>query len=115
MIKVQFSALLDGISARKDHTLAIRLGSQELTPEESSYLFSLMGSQLWVGIAETEIKELEVPEILPEMVGEKSPSLRLKAVLYKLWELKTDQKEPFPRFYENTMFRIIENYKNKLD
>ena len=115
MIKLQFSAQIDSVLAKKDKTLSVKIGTQELSAEDSSYLLSLMGSQIWLGLAETEIETLEVPEVIPEMKGEKSPSQRLKAIIYKIWELKTDQKETFPRYYESYMFKICEQLKNKLD
>jgi len=115
MIKLQFSALIDGINAKKDRTLAIKLGTQELSSEESSHLFDLMGKQLWVGIAETPIEILDVPETLPEMHGDKTPGQRLRGLLYVLWENKTDKKRTFPQFYEDYMFKLCEQLKAKLE
>lgn len=115
MIKLQFSALIDGVVAKKDKTLTIKLGTQELTSDDTSYLFDLMGKQIWVGVAETAIEALDVPDELPEMHGEKTSSQRLRGIIYKVWELKTDKKIPFPTYYESAMFKLCEFYKNKLD
>jgi len=115
MIKIQFSAQIDNIMAKKDRTLSLKLGTQELGSEDSSYLLSLMGKQLWIGLAETEIESLEVPDVVPEMKGEKSPSQRLKAIIYKIWELKSGQKQPFPSYYEDYMFKLCESLKGKLE
>lgn len=115
MIKLQFASQIDSVNAKKDKTLSIKIGTQELSADDASYLLSMMGNIVWVGIAETEIQSLEVPDVIPEFEGEKSPSQKLKAVIYKIWELKTDKKEPFPRYYENYMFKLVENLKAKLD
>ena len=115
MIKVSFSAIIDGVMAKKDKTLSVKLGTQEMSSEDSSYLFDCMGKQLFVAIAETEIESLEVPEVLPEMQGDKTPAQRLRGILYKVWELKTDKKQTFPRFYEDYLFKLCENLKAKLD
>ena len=115
MIKVQFSAQIDSVLAKKDKTLSLKIGTQELSSDESSYLLSLMGSQVWLALGETEIETLEIPDVVPEMKGEKTPSQRLKAIIYKIWELKTDQKETFPRYYENYMFKLCEMLKEKLN
>lgn len=115
MIKVQFASQITGVNALKDRTLSIKIGTQELSAEDASYLLSMMGNIIWVGIAETEIESLEVPDVIPEFKGEKSPSQRLKAIIYKIWELKTDKKETFPKYYENYIFKSCENLKSKLD
>lgn len=115
MIKLQFSAQIDGINAKKDKTLSVKLGTQELTPEDSSYLFDLMGKQIWIGMAETAIENLDVPEIVPEMRGDKTPSQRLRGLLYVIWETKTDRSRTFPQFYEDYMSRLCEQLKQKLE
>lgn len=115
MIKLQIAAQIDSVLAKKDKTLSIKFGTQELSAEDSSYLLSLMGSVVWLGLAETVIETLDVPEMIPDMKGEKSPSQRLKAIIYKIWELKTDQKKPFPSYYEDYMFKLCETLKTKLD
>lgn len=118
---LQFSAIIDGVTAKKDKTLSIRLGSQELPTDDTAHIFDLMGKQVWIGIAETSIEAMEVPETLPEMKGDKSPSQRLRGVLYKLWEQKMAGKKPkdpayqtFPKFYEDYLFRLTETLKDKL-
>ena len=115
MIKGQFSAIIDGINAKNDRTLTIKLGTQEMTAEATAYLFDMMGKQVYCALAETDIKTLEVPEILPEMQGEKSSAQRLRGIIYKIWELKTDKSKPFPSYYEDYMFKLCENLKAKLN
>ena len=112
---------IDGITAKKDKTLSLKLGTQELSAEETSYLFDLMGKQLWIGIAETQIESLEVPEALPEMKGDKTPSQRLRAVLYKIWEhrysgvgIRESGYQTFPKFYDDYMFKLCESLKDKI-
>lgn len=114
MIKLQFSGLIDGVNAKKDRTLLIKIGTQELSAEDASYLLDCMGKQLWIGIAETPIEALEVPEVLPEMHGDKTPSQRLRGLLYVLWSEKTDKKRTFPQFYEDYMFKLCEQLKVKI-
>lgn len=115
MIKLQFSAQVDGVTAKKDKTLSLKLGTQELTSEETSYIFDLMNKQIWIGMAETALESLDVPEVMPEMHGDKTPSQRLRGLLYVLWENKTDKKRTFPQFYEDYMFKLCEQLKAKLE
>lgn len=113
MIKVQFQSQIDGISAKKDRTLSIKLGTQEMTADDTSYLFDQMNKIVYVVIAETSQETIEIPEILPEFKGDKSPSQRLRGIIYKIWEEKTDKKETFPRFYESKISQIGEWLKEK--
>jgi hypothetical protein len=106
-IKAQFMAQIDGINAKKDHTLSVKLGTQEMSADETSYLFDLMGKAIWVAIAETEHETIEVPEILPEFKGDRSPGQ-----IYRIWET-TKKDEPFPRFYDSKMAQITEWLKEK--
>lgn len=121
MQSLQFSAIIDGVTAKKDRTLSIRLGTQELTTDDTAHIFDMMGKQIWIGIGETLIQALEVPEVLPEMKGDKSPSQRLRGILYKAWEQKMSGKkikdptyQTFPKFYEDYMFKLCESIKDKL-
>lgn len=114
MIKVQFSSVIDGVTAKKDRTLSVKLGTQELSPEDTSYLFDMMGKQVYVAVAETPVERLDVPEIEPEIRGEKTPSQRMRGVIYAIWEQKWKSKNiPFPKFYENYMSKLIEDLKDK--
>lgn len=115
MVKLQFSAQIDGVNAKKDRTLSVKIGTQELTAEDSSYLFDLMGKQIWIGLAETPIEILDVPEIVPEMRGDKTPSQRLRGLLYVLWDTKTDKQRTFPQFYEDYVSKLCEQLKAKLE
>lgn len=113
--KIQFSALIDGVVAKKDRTLTLKIGTQEMTADDASYIFSLMGNQVYIALAETGIESMDVPEIVPELKGEKTPSQRLKSVIYVAWNEKTDKKIPFPRYYEDYMSKLIEQLKDKLN
>lgn len=120
MLKLQMSAIIDGINAKKDKTLSIKLGTQELSSEDTSQVFDLMGKQIFVAMAETDIETMDIPETLPEMQGDKTPSQRLRGILFKIWENKYQsktqlEKPTFPRFYEDYMFKLCETLKDKLD
>lgn len=45
----------------------------------------------------------------------KSPSTRLKAVLYRLWEKEPEGYEDFNLYYKFKMEKLIDHYKTKLD
>ncbi len=112
---VQFSAIVDGVSLKKDSTLSIRLGTQEMSPEEAADIFKLGNKQIWVGMSETAITKLDVPNEVQEFEGQKSTSERLYNVLFVYWNTKTDKVVPFETFRKNYVEKIIDNVKSKLD
>lgn len=122
MQQISFSAQIDGVNAKKDRTLSLRLGTQELTTDDTAHIFDLMGKQIFIAIGETPIESMEIPEVLPEMKGDKSPSQRLRGILFKIWEqkyprgvgVKDKSYISFPKFYEDYMFKLCESLKEKI-
>lgn len=117
MKTAQFSAIIDGVSKKKDSTLSIKLGTQELSSEETATIFDFGNQQIWVAFAEVFLKEsdLEIPDFIPEYKGQKPFSQRLAEVLHVLWEQQPDKKGKTSRqFYESYMEKLIENIKSKL-
>ena len=114
---VQFAAIVDGVTKKKDNTLSIKLGTQELSSSDTASLFDFGNAQIWVAFKEAPLNEQEIdmPEFIPEFEGHKSYSQRLKEVLYRLWEQKSDKSKTSRQFYEDLMEKIIDNYKEKLN
>ncbi len=118
-----FQALLpnNGLRTMADGGIRLTLDTNEIPAELFSEIASYKGSFVNVGLAaeETTIskEELDVPDILIEE-GEKSPSVRLRAVLYRVWEQGEAQK-PNPMnwevYYRMKMDELITFFKNKLD
>jgi len=121
MKAITFQAIVDGVQTRKDGTLSIKLGTQELGPEESAHVFHYANKLSWVAIKEMPVNEedLEIPEgYTPEFPSDKSPSQRLRAVLYVLWKQGHDTgktKKSADQFYRDYMTGIINNVKELLD
>ncbi len=115
MTTVQFASIVDGIAKKKDGTLSIKLGTQELSPEETSKLFEFGNKQIWVAFKEAPLgeAEIEMPDFIPEFEGQKSYSQRLKEVLFRVWET-TDRKKTSRQYYEDVMEKLIDLYKEKL-
>lgn len=116
MKKIQIFTFIDGVTKKKDGTLSIKLGTQEMSPEETSMIFAFGNQQIWTAFSETEMtpNDIKLPDFTPEFKGEKSPSQRLKACVYRLWET-TDKKKTSEEFYRDYMEKIIEHVKTKLD
>lgn len=97
------SATVKKITTLADKTLKIELFLREMPHEEMALLFSAY-TQGEEGVG---IKEIQTD-------GLKTPSERLRAVIYVLWE-QTSQEKTFEVFYLQTMEMLINRIKEKLN
>jgi hypothetical protein len=117
MKQCQFFVIVDGVTKKKDGTLTLKLGTNELGPEETSKIFEMGNQQVWCALSETslEASDLDIPDFVPEFEGEKSHSRRLREILYVVWQKYNDGKKSSDQHYRDTMEKLIQNYKDKLD
>lgn len=114
MIKIP--ATIEGISTRTDKTLKITIATQEMDAESAAELMALHQKFGWLVFSENMVSESEVPaEPAPEFKGDKTPSKRLRAVLFKHWQMNTSKQEDFDSYYKRTVERFIETIKEKLN
>ena len=95
------NATISKIETMADRSIKIILNTREMPPKDMAELFFAVNN---------EMTSIEIPEDAGDV---KSPSTRLRNVLYKIYET-TNQKEKFSTFtlyYNHTMERIIEKYK----
>lgn len=97
------NATVQKIETHADKTLGIKLFLRELPAEEMGLLMAayMAGHE---GVAVEEVKT----------DGLRTPSERLRAVIYRLWE-QTDQQKNFESFYLDYMERLIGMIKKKLN
>ena len=113
--KFQTSSAIESVATRADGTIKLVIGTQELDPEQSAALFALKGRQGWFLFSDNELKESDVPkEQSPEFKGDKSPSHRLRAVLWQYWNLNTSHKPDFDTFYKGWTEKKIKEVKDTL-
>jgi|TARA_R100001530_G_scaffold10633_1_gene10473 hypothetical protein len=114
MNTITFESAIKKISTRVDGTLDIVLNSQELPTSQMAQLFSLKMKHCGVAICPhgEEVKPFE-PATMP--TKDKSPSQRLRAVLYVTWEQDKQGYDDFDQWYLMKMEQIINHYKDKLD
>tara|TARA_R100000329_G_scaffold10892_1_gene12113 strand:- start:1030 stop:1395 length:366 start_codon:yes stop_codon:yes gene_type:complete len=107
------------VSTLADGSLSINIHTQELQDEVMMKLFNLRKKPGMVLISSDSIGQKEV-DLVEEYTSDfdigkgKTPSQRLRSVLYVVWE-QGDQKYDFPIWYESQMDRIINKYKSILD
>lgn len=107
-------AILDGISTRKDGTLKVTLETNELHTEDSVYLMQNVNKQGYFFFQESPFKEINIPDVKLNEFETKSPSQRLRNVLWLIWE-ENGKKGDFDTYYKSTMEKIIDQLKEKLN
>lgn len=114
---ITIPALVENISTRKDRTIKIVIGSNEVTPSVASDLFSLNNQICYVAIKPEPFRkeELNLVESLEATYdGNKTPSQRLRGVLYKLFTQDNEGFKSFTLYYDHHLERIIDHFKTKI-
>jgi hypothetical protein len=104
-MKLELSNVQIGkVTTLRDRTIKAELLFQEIPTEQKAALFDLSWKE--------ELNTLKL-DVIEEDNG-KSPSVRQRGVIFKIWENNTDQSEDFETYYRKTMFNIIEQLKEKI-
>ncbi len=108
--------IVGGISSLKDGSVSVKLETQELSPSKAAELFALRNKIAYVYFSERQISLPErkiVDSLEPEMQG-KTPSLRLRNVLYVAWQQDPEGYPDADSHYRAKMELIISTYKANL-
>ena len=109
-------ATINKVTTMADGSLRLFVDTQEIHPSDKAELMSLH-QQLGVfvfslsNIAKEDL--IQLPEVKSPGIG-KTPSQRLRSVLYILWE-QTQSKQDFETFYTTYMSKLIDQIKERLD
>ncbi len=110
--------VVESINSLKDGSVSIKISTQELTPSKAGQVFELRNKLCAAYFSTKETisqKELaQVDALQPEMQG-KTPSQRLRGVLYRLWEQEPEGYKDFAMYYQVKLEKIITHYKNELE
>ena len=112
-------AILESFRTLKDKGMKLTLETNELTPSQVMDLMSLVGGFCFVAFKKDEFRKEEQSLIEGLESGyednEKTPSQRLRAVLFVLWKQKNEGYEQFDDFYRFKMNQVVEHFKGKLE
>lgn len=114
---IMFAAQVEGLRSRKDKTVALTLGTQELNPEKAGKLFNTNGHLVTCYLSIKEHISDEQKEIIDSVEAPaqgKTPSQRMRSVLYRLWESANEGYTDFNLFYLHKMDVMIEHLKSKI-
>jgi len=112
-------AILEGISTRKDNSLKVVFTSQELSPTDGYNLMALMNSFCFLAIKPETFTQTE-KELMQQIKADtltnsaKSPSQRLRSVLYILFTTNNEGFKTFDDFYKHKIEQMIDHFKTKL-
>lgn len=114
---VLFAAQIEGIRSRKDRTVSITLGTQELAPDKAAEIFSLnqkMATAYLTAAEEIPQQDQEIIDTIePDLPG-KSPSQRVRAILFLLWKQNNEGFKDKNLHYLHHMEKIIDHLKSKI-
>lgn len=114
---IMFAAYVEGIRTRKDKTCAITISTQEINPQKAGDLFSANGHLVTCYLSIKEHISDEQKEIIDAVEAPtqgKTPSQRLRNVLYVLWQNTPEGYDDFNLFYIHKIEKMIEHIKLKL-
>jgi hypothetical protein len=109
----QVPAYLTGASFKADGGMSLRFSTQELSVEDKVKAGEFVNQYGWLLFSANEFKDDEVPTENAPVDGWKTPSQRLRGVLYVLWSEKKEGE--FNTFYVKKMEEIIEHFKGKIE
>lgn len=113
MKALSLESQLSSASTRADGSLSLRFATPELSPAEKAALFEIQGMNLRLLIQPLEGNPDELIDVKQEFQT-KTPSMRLRAVLFVAWE-QAGKPGEFETWYNHKMNFYIEDVKRTLN
>lgn len=114
---ILFAAQVEGLRSRKDKTIALTLGTQELNPEKAGELFNTNGHLVTCYLSIKEHitdSEKDIIDSVEAPTQGKTPSQRMRAVMFRMWEQDNEGYQDKNLHYIHHMDKIIDHLKTKL-
>lgn len=112
---IQVEALFRSLTTRVDKTLKLVFETNEMSSQKNAELMEYVHKYGFLFFG-NEGEEVVVPkEPVKEFTSDKTPSQRLRAVLFVYWQQIGTGEEDFEVFYRRQMERFINHFKEKLD
>ena len=108
-----------------DRTIRLQVDCQEMSVDDEAIVLKSRNKIGWFLFGETEMTEddlskMDLPDYKPIEKDDKSPSQRLRAVIFLIWRQNNKKdiygkQADFDTYYKQVMERLIGMYKEKLD
>ena len=121
-MQILIPAIVSKITTMSDKGIRLQVDTQEVSAQQAADLMLLhqIYGHFFFAKSDREAQDTEDIDVdnLPPLVldtGEKTPSQRLRAVLYRLWEQSNEHTaKTSNQFYLDKMEELINHYKKKL-
>lgn len=112
---IQIPVIFSKLQTLADKSVKLEFGTREFRGSEVATLLDYRDQEGWLMFAPNPIQEYTPDEEADSGLGEgKSPSQRLRAVLYIRWQ-QTKPTDTFEEYYRVQLERIIEKIKATLE
>ena len=120
---IVFEGGIDSLRTLADRTVRVQLQTPELPAETVKQMYSLLKIPGYVVVSANPVsremidevsKMHDDSEISQSISSPKTPSQRLRAVLYKVWSTHHSDRMSFREYYSDTMTEITNHYGDKL-
>ena len=111
-------AQIEGLTSRKDKTIKVTFGTQELSPADAAQIFQLNQRFCYIGIKEELFQQEDIDtidSIKTDLETNKTPSQRLRGILYINYQQDNEGYKDFMTYYLGKMDKLCEHFKSKLD
>lgn len=110
-------AILTRAASLADGGLTVGFHTKELNADEKAKIMDFHNKNGWLLFSPNKLKDEDIPKADAEYET-KTPSQRLRAVLYILWQQNDgridDDRIDFEQFYRDRMEKLINQVKDKL-
>ncbi len=116
----QVPAEVSKVQSMSNRSIRLQIDTQEnITDEEIAKLFAFFEKVGWFTFLPEERKidaadVLTTPEWKPEFPEEKSPSSRMRGVIYRIWESRGKSGD-FNDYYKKQMDKLCEALKEQIN
>lgn len=114
---IQLSSQVVGVTPLASKGMSLRFHTKEINDEDKLFFMEHYKTTGWLlfKIDETGFAELDIPKGSSGYMEGKTPSSRLRAVIYRYWEqFKKSEAPDFDSFYKDAIEMHILSYKEKL-
>ena len=119
-MKAIFQGIIEKVETRADRTIKIVISTQEITPDYITKIFNFHQEFCEILLSSAPISDKEMEELgknidplsAPNL---RTPSRRLKAILFLLWKQDHKGCSEADSFYKIRMEEIINSFKAKLE
>ncbi len=113
MKTIQTTAVIGGIRSKADHSLGLSISTPEYSADESAEMLRLQGLNVLLTIKPLDEESTETITIDRE-AGSKSPSERMRGVIFRMWESRKEKWPDYESYYRHIMEGLIDQLKDRI-